>query len=164
MKIFKEILPYIIVAVVVILIRTFIVTPVIVNGESMEPTLIENEILLLRKYDKNYKRFDIVVIEYEKDKIVKRVIGLPGDHISFKNNNLYVNGKKMKENFKHNEVSDFDIEDLGEKVVPKDSYFVVGDNRPVSKDSRIIGFIKKDQIKGKTGFVLFPFNRFGNKK
>ena len=62
-KFIKELIPYIIVIIIVILIRTFIVTPVIVNGDSMKPTLNENEILLLNKYDKEYKRFDIVVLD-----------------------------------------------------------------------------------------------------
>ena len=63
MKIIKEIIPYLVIIVIVLLIRTFIITPVQVDGSSMDPTLQDNQILLLKKYQKNYKRFDIVVID-----------------------------------------------------------------------------------------------------
>ena len=66
MKIIKELIPYVVIIVTVVLIRTFIITPVQVDGLSMYPTLKDNEILLLKKYDKNYKRFDIVVLKYKR--------------------------------------------------------------------------------------------------
>ena len=61
-------------------------------------------------------------------------------------------------------MEDYSIEELGKTKVPEDTYFVLGDNRPNSKDSRIIGFIPKKQILGKTSLTIFPFNRFGNKE
>ena len=166
-KISKELLPYLIIILVVVLIRTFIVTPVQVSGISMKPNLKNNEILILKKYDKSYQRFDIVVINQQKEKLIKRIIGLPGESIEYKNNKLYVNGKVVKEPFKTNTTtSDFSFDELfGEGVtVPKDMYFVMGDNRNHSSDSRVIGFINKKDIKGTVGIRLFPFNKFGKIK
>ena len=93
-KIIKELYPYVIIVVVVILVRTFIITPVIVSGSSMKPNFNDGELLLVRKIkynEKTIKRFDVVVIKKDKEEIIKRVIGLPGEHISYKNNKLYVN-------------------------------------------------------------------------
>ena len=160
-KFIKELIPYVIIIVVVVLIRSFIVTPVQVDGTSMYPTLKNNEVLLLKKYDKKYKRFDVVVLNYNNSKLIKRIIGLPGEHIEYKDNKLYVNGKYIKENFKRNtETSDFEID----KKIPKDHYFVMGDNRDNSTDSRIIGFISKEDIEGVSDIALFPFDRFGSVK
>ena len=74
----KEYLPYVIIIIVIVLIRSFIVTLVRVDGNSMVDTLHNGEILVLNKLDKDYKRFDIVVIKYNNERLVKRVIGLPG--------------------------------------------------------------------------------------
>lgn len=169
-RILKENYIYIIIIILVILVKIFIVTPVRVNGVSMNPTLEEGDIMILNKLSRNsIKRFDIIVIRDDDDDedIIKRVIGLPGEHIEYKNNILYVNGKKVDEKFtkvKDGKLNDYSIEALENSTVPKDYYFVVGDNRPNSKDSRIIGFIHKDKIKGKASFVIFPFSRFGSKK
>ena len=159
----KELIPYVIIIVVVVLIRMFIVTPVQVDGNSMYPTLKDNEILLLKKYDQKYKRFDIVVLNYNNSKLIKRIIGLPGEHIEYKDNKLYVNGKYVKERFKRNtETSDFEID----KKIPKGYYFVMGDNRGNSLDSRDyrVGLVKKEDIVGVTIFRLYPFNKIGTIK
>lgn len=161
MKILKELIPYVVIIIVVVLIRTFIITPVRVSGSSMFPTLKNNEILLLKKYDKNYKRFDVVVVDYYNDRLIKRVIGLPGDKIKFENNKLYVNGKYVEEKFKRNtRTSDFEYNGK----IPEGYYFIMGDNRGNSTDSRIIGPVKKSSIKGKIAIRLFPFNKFGKIK
>ena len=166
MKYIKEIIPYIIIIIVVVLIRTFIVTPVRVDGKSMYPTLKDGEILLLKKYDKSIERFDIVVVNIGKTKIVKRVIGLPGETIEYKNNKLYINNKEIEEEFLNAEIktSDFDLEKLNIDKIPENYYFVVGDNRNDSTDSRILGVISKRDIVGVTNFSIFPFNRFGSVK
>ena len=94
----------------VILIRSFIITPVIVSGDSMKPNLHNGEVLLEKKIGYNsdsIKRFDIVIINDGKDEIIKRVIGLPGEHISYKNNKLYVNGEVLKETFDFRNTTDF---------------------------------------------------------
>lgn len=160
MKFIKEIIPYIIVVLVAILIRTFIVTPVQVDGESMYPTLDNNEILLLKKYDHSYERFDIVVFDYNRSKLVKRIIGLPGDYVEYKDNELYINNEKI--DFELDAYTyDFNLSELGFKQIPEDYYLVLGDNRTNSIDSRRIGLIPKDSILGTTTFSIFPFDKFG---
>ena len=160
-KIFKELLPYIIIVVVVVLIRTFIVTPVQVVGTSMVPTLSDKQILVLKKYDKEFDRFDIIVFNYNDSTLIKRVIGLPGEHVEYKDNKLYINGKKVEEDFIDDTTNDFDLSELDYKIIPEGYYFVMGDNRNNSTDSRFIGLIKEDQIKGSSTFSLFPFKTFG---
>lgn len=157
MKFVKEIIPYIIIVVVVVLIRTFIVTPVQVDGESMYPTLKDNQILILKKYDNSYERFDIVVFDYNDSKLVKRIIGLPGETVSYKNGELYINGEKMEDVELEVTTDDF----ASNTIIPKGYYFVLGDNRINSLDSRIIGLISSDDILGTTTFSIFPFNEFG---
>lgn len=161
MKFIKELVPYIVIIIVVVLLRTFIVTPVQVDGESMYPTLLDNQILILKKYDHSYDRFDIVVFKYNNSKLVKRVIGLPEETVSYKNNTLYINNKEI-DNIKLDAYTyDFDLSELGFDKIPEGYYFVLGDNRTNSLDSRMIGLIKEDSILGVTNFSVFPFNRFG---
>lgn len=168
MKKLKEILPYIIVIICVILLRHFVVTPIQVVGTSMKPNLIDGELMLLNKITYKFndiKRFDIVVVDHHDEQIIKRVIGLPGEKVKYEDNKLYVNGKLIKEYFKTNgETSDYNITESGYTTIPKGMYFVVGDNRINSADSRIIGLIEENMILGKADFVLFPFNKFGTVK
>ena len=84
------------------------------------------------------------------------------DSLEYKNNKLYINGKFVEEEYDRRETSDFILEFLGENTIPKDKYLVLGDNRPISKDSRIIGLVDKKDIEGYTSLVLFPFSKFGN--
>ena len=162
----KELLPYIIIIVVVILIRTFIITPVLVSGDSMKPTLHDKEMLLERKigYNKNaIKRYDIVIVKKDGEEIIKRVIGMPGDHISYKKNKLYINDKLTEVDFKYRETVDFNLEEICNcSKIPDDYYLVLGDNRPVSKDSRIIGLISEKEILGKAVYRLWPISKFGS--
>ena len=160
MKIIKEIIPYIVVIIIALLIRTFLFTPVKVDGSSMYPTLEDGEILILKKYDKSYKRFDIAVIDYNGEKLVKRIIGLPGENIKYKNNKLYVDGKIVEEPVEL-ETDNFSLLDLGYNTIPEDYYLVLGDNRYNSKDSRMIGLIKKDDILGTTSLRIWPIKKIG---
>ncbi len=159
MKILKSLLPYIIILIIVVLIRTFIITPAVVNGDSMKDTLLDNEVVLVNKLYVNVsdiKRFDIVVINENGEHIVKRIIGLPGEKVEYKNNKLFINDKEVNSELKFKDTEDFVYE-----KVESDKYFVLGDNREISKDSRIIGTINKDDIIGKVSIVLFPFTKFG---
>lgn len=151
----KEYVPYLLIVIFVILLRTFIITPVIVNGPSMRPTLENGEVLILKKYDTKIARFEIVVIKYNNDKLVKRVIGLPGETIKYEDNKLYVNNKLIEETFIHGSTMNF------ETTVPKGAYFVLGDNRTNSTDSRSIGPVYKKSIIGTTNLSIFPFNKIG---
>ncbi len=154
-KNFKELLPYIIILIVVLLFRTFIATPIKVNGTSMYPNLNGDEFMILNKLGK-IDRYDIVVVNTEEEELIKRVYGLPGEKISIENNAIFINDKKIADDFAYGKSGDFDSITLQE-----DEYFVLGDNRSVSLDSRIIGPIKKKDIAGTTNFVIFPFNKFG---
>lgn len=157
MKFIKELVPYVIITLIVLFIRMYIVSPVRVDGNSMYPTLNNREFLLLTKFDHSYERFDIVVLKYNKQKLVKRVIGLPGETVEYKNNKLYINGKVIEEEFKLFETKDFNIAELGYDVIPEDYYFVVGDNRNASLDSRIIGLIHRKDIEGTINISISRF-------
>lgn len=166
-KIIKEVYPYFVIVLVVVLVRSFIITPAIVDGKSMYPTLNDNNIVILNKLDykiNGLKRFDIIVVDYNGEKLIKRVIGLPGEHIEYKNNMLFINGYLTNENFNHDNTSNFKLETIGYLKIPGDKYFVVGDNRNHSTDSRMIGLIDKKDIKGKVSLRLFPINKFGKIK
>ncbi|MDD3048530.1 MAG: signal peptidase I [Bacilli bacterium] len=165
-KVIIKILEYGSIVLAVILIRIFIVTPVQVDGISMNDTLHDNDIMILNiiKYKFNdIKRFDIVVIDYEEadEYLIKRVIGLPGEYIEYKDNKLYIDGKYIKEPYLDTTTYNFNLEEYGYSEIPKDTYFVMGDNRKNSTDSRVIGFINKKDIKGSANLVIFPFNHFG---
>ena len=141
----KKLLPYIIVVIVVILIKVYVVTPIRVNGKSMEPTLYERDIMILNKtayYFNEPERFDIVVVNMPDEYLIKRVIGLPGEVIEYKDNKLYVNGEEVDDGLSDDIITnDFSTSDLGSEVIPDDCYLVLGDNRENSLDSRELGFI-----------------------
>lgn len=157
MKIIKEIIPYIVIVLVVVLIRTFIITPVRVDGDSMKNTLKNGDILLLYKLG-SINRLDIIVLDEEKDneKIIKRVIGLPGETVAIKKGKIYINDKVIDDKYAYGETSDYD-----KVTLEDDEYFILGDNRLISKDSRYFGPIKENEIKGKIVFRLFPFTKIG---
>ena len=165
-KIVKELYPYVVIVIVVVLFRTFIATPVRVDGDSMKDTLYNGDILILNKLSKAYERFDIVVIDYNNTKLVKRIIGLPGENIEYKDNELYINGIKS-DDIETSRTSNFSLKELyAIDKIPNNYYFVMGDNRGNSLDSRDyrVGLIKKEDIVGKTIFRLFPFNKIGTIK
>lgn len=159
----KELVPYVVLIIIVILLKTFVFTIVRVNGESMMYTLHNKDMMILDKVSYRFsdiKRFDIVVVDItkpKKEKIIKRVIGLPGEEVSYKDNKLYINGVEIKDEYNRIEMDDFTYKlNMGE-------YYVMGDNRGNSLDSRIIGAINKKQILGKSELIIYPFNRLGIK-
>lgn len=161
-KIAKDVYPYIIVVIAVVLVRTFIITPAVVDGPSMEPTLHNNNIIILNKLDyklNGVKRFNVVVVKWNDEKIIKRVIGLPGEHIEYKKGLLYVDGVVVDEKFTHKNTDDFKLEEIGYLTIPGDKYLVVGDNRPDSTDSRVIGLFDKEDILGKVSNSIFPLKK-----
>lgn len=167
MKFVKEIYPYVLIIIGVLFIKAFVVTPIRVNGSSMYPTLHEKDIMLLDKMSYRFssiKRYDIVVVETEENYLIKRVIGLPGEHIEYIDNQLYIDGKRTKEKISNLKTTDFDSDTFGKGPIPDDYYLVLGDNRENSTDSRVIGFVSKKQILGKTSFTIFPFDRFGKRE
>ena len=124
-------------------------------------TLHDGDIMILNIIDykvHGVKRFDIVVVDEGDELIIKRVIGLPGDTVEYKNNKLYINGKKVNDKYASEKTEDFSV------LVPKNEYFVLGDNRTNSLDSRAFGTFSSKKIKGKTSMIVFPFSRWGKKK
>lgn len=150
----KELIPYVVILVVVVLFRTFIATPVIVNGPSMQETLHTNDFLILRK-TKNINRYDIVVANHNGDKLIKRVMGIPGDKIKCVSGIIYVNNEEVS-NYGYGTSFDFPQVILG-----FDEYFLIGDNREDSLDSRYFGPVKASSISGVANFRIYPFNKVG---
>lgn len=162
-KFIKELVPYVVILIFVIVLRTYIVTPIRVNGSSMDPTLNGGEIMLLTKYDKDdLKRYDIIIVNIDRidginEDVIKRIIALPGETISCEKGQLFLNGKKYTDEYGEGYTNDFETIKLG-----KDEYFILGDNRDDSYDSSELGPINKKQIKGHANLVIFPFGKFGN--
>lgn len=161
MKKIKDSISFIVIILAIILIRLFIVTPVRVDGPSMNDTLHDGDILLLDKYDNKYERFEIVVFNYNGERLIKRIIGLPGEVVSYKNNKLYINGNEIEDNYGLGYTEDFELKNLNLTKIPDNEYLVMGDNRNDSLDSRYFGTISKDKILGSVKYRLFPFNKFG---
>ena len=161
-SVIREILSYVIIIAIVLFIKYFIASPINVVGKSMVPTLHDRDLMLLDEISYRFsdiKRFDIVVARTKEGFIIKRVIGLPGEKIYAKDGVVYINGKKLKEDFKHSLTEDFKEVKIG-----NNSYYLLGDNRINSMDSRVYGTFSKKKIRGKTHIVLYPFSRFGSIK
>src|ERR1039458_585221 len=145
----------------------FIYQPVKVEGTSMMPGLTDQERIFINKY--TYKlgagsveREDLVVFHYPYDpsqSYIKRIIGLPGDTIEIDNGTVYVNGKKLDEPYVPAEYRDH--VPLKKESVPADKYFVLGDHRSSSNDSRVWGFVDRKEIYGKAVFVYWPPDKIG---
>ena len=179
---------FVVSAIVILLFVNFVAHPVRVDGRSMYPTLKDGEFgftnvggVLLN----GVKRGDIVVVTMEekgqKTHWVKRVIGMPGDTISCVNDIVFINGKVLDEtqyidpDYRQSCVDQFgyfnkvpnadntDVQDFEEVKLGDDEYYVMGDNRPYSKDSRYVGPVKKSQLFAKNMLVLLPFSDMGVK-
>ena len=179
---------FVVSAIVILLFVNFVAHPVRVDGRSMYPTLKDGEIgftnvggVLLN----GVKRGDIVVVTMEekgqKTHWVKRVIGMPGDTISCVNDIVFINGKVLDEtqyidpDYRQSCVDHFgyfnkvpnanntDVQDFEEVKLGDDEYYVMGDNRPYSKDSRYVGPVKKSQLFAKKMLVLLPISDIGVK-
>ena len=174
----RFIVSLIIVITLALSIRLFITEPTLVDGDSMYPTLLNGERMLVEKVSLWFsepQRGDIVICYYPGYTVscVKRVIGLPGETVSIENGIIYINGKELEESAYWKYRGEIDL-DMGEVVVPENSYiedsempevtvperslFVVGDNRNNSKDSRAwgVGAIPYERITGRAHFVIWP--------
>ena len=152
----------------------FLGRPFTVSGASMYPTLHNGDRMILSKIG-DINRFDVVVLKAPDENVeyIKRVIGIPGDILEMKQGVLYINGKKIEQPFINTEalqkqtvfIDDFTLQSLiGETKLPAGKYFVMGDNRGVSRDSRMIGLIDRAAIEGKAVFTIWPMNQFGGQK
>ncbi len=159
---FKDTIKYVLFVVLVLIIAIYIIGLQQVVGESMEPTLKNGDVLIINKLSNNYKRGDVVTFLYGDIKyLVKRVIGLPGEYVQILDNKIYINGKVIEDYVEVQDMKDFDLNDLGYDKIPEDYYFVMGDNRNNSLDSRNykVGLIKKEDIIGKKLIRLWPIFR-----
>jgi signal peptidase I len=153
-------------------IRIFFFSNYVVEGESMMPTLQDGNKLVVNKLGYQVgelNRFDVIVFHAnEKEDFVKRIIGLPGDKLEYRNDQLYINGHKYEEPFldvyKQKSpgiriTGNFSLKEItGENIVPDGKLFVLGDNRLGSWDSRQFGFISASQVVGKVDLRYWPLN------
>lgn len=168
----KSLIKVVLVVLVTVVVFKFVVIPVRIEGNSMNDTLEDEDIALMQAIgvtESSIARFDIVVINSSElhEKIIKRVIGLPGETIEYKDDKLYVNGKYVAEDFldqsfmeqqkktysSENFTKDFKV------TLSKGQFFVLGDNRLNSTDSRALGAFTISDIVGKEGILIFPLNR-----
>jgi signal peptidase I len=151
-----------IVAAVAVLIATLILPVLQIEGTSMEPTLSNGDIVLLSKTTR-FERGDLCGFTWNNKLLIKRVIGLPGDWIEINTDGtIYLNGDKLEEPYvEHKALGECDLEFPFQ--VPQEQYFVIGDMRESSIDSRntVIGCIPKEQIVGKVFFRIWPFKNIG---
>ena len=159
----REVLEWVVtIAVAVVLalgIRTFLFEPVRVDGESMHDTLQHNEYMITTKWDylwNNPQRFNVVTCKYpnRSETFVKRVVGLPGETLELRAGELYIDGELVEQNFRRTPSRS----NYGPVVVPEGCYFVMGDNRDHSNDSRAsaVGALPRSMIRGHVQFVAFP--------
>ncbi len=153
--------------VLAVILIVFIYQPVKVEGTSMMPGLTDQDRIFINKY--TYKlsggaieRDDLVVFHYPYDpsqSYIKRIIGLPGDSIEIRDGQVFVNSKALDEPYVPSEYRDHIS--IQREVVPMDHYFVLGDHRSSSNDSRVWGFVKRSEIYGKAVFVYWPPDKIG---
>jgi signal peptidase I len=153
--------------VLAVILIVFIYQPVKVEGTSMMPGLTDQDRIFINKYI--YKlsggaidRDDLVVFHYPYDpsqSYIKRIIGLPGDSIEIRDGEVFVNGTELDEPYVPPEYHDH--VSLPQEMVPADHYFVLGDHRSSSNDSRVWGFVKRSEIYGKAVFVYWPPDKIG---
>ncbi|QIL46657.1 signal peptidase I [Vagococcus coleopterorum] len=173
---------------VMLLVRHYVFTPVVVSGKSMDPTMQDGERVFALRFG-DIDRQDVVTFpapDEQKKSYIKRVIGLPGERVRFEKGQLFVNDKLVKEpyldkyqsklpdgeylttimNRQGEIITDFDLQALpGNYVtIPEGKLFVMGDNRQNSKDSRIFGLIDEETISGNVKFVFWPPSKFGTMK
>ncbi|MFV0515906.1 MAG: signal peptidase I [Aminipila sp.] len=163
----KGLIKEILIAVVIAFVIMQFIKPTIVKEASMQPTMYENNYILLNKQAYNFgepKRGDIIVfhtglkLENGKEKmLIKRVIGLPGETITIDNGNVFINGEQLQEDYIKDGYTDGFVDNL---LIPEGEMFVMGDNRLVSIDSRVeeVGCVKIDDVLGKAFVRLYPFN------
>ncbi len=148
-----------------IFIVIFVIQPVKVEGTSMQPRLVDQERIFVNRFIYRFSdihRGDIVVFWYPRDRsksFIKRVVAVPGDEVEIRYGSVYVNSQKVDEPYLKPEFRDH--ESLRKEIVPADQYFVLGDHRNSSNDSRNWGYVPRDLIYGKAVFRYWPVSRIG---
>lgn len=168
---FLDILEVIVSAIAIFLfVYLLILQPHKIKGASMEPNFSDSEYLLTDKLTYRFrepKRGEVIIFEApgaNGEEFIKRIIGLPGERVSINDGYYYIDGKKLDESYIPKTVLTYPnifLKSGQEITVPPNSYFVSGDNRTASSDSRMWGFITKDKITGKAWFIYWPLKNMG---
>ena len=168
-----ELIKIVVISVVIIVpIRYFLIQPFYVKGASMEPTFYDHEYLIIDEISYRFndpRRGDVIVFRYPRDPqeyFIKRVIGLPGEKIQIKEGGVYIYNKENPAGFPLEEkylLADLKTHSSTNEIVSldKDEYFVLGDNRNSSKDSRIFGAVERNFLIGRVLWRGWPFSRAG---
>lgn len=140
----------------ILLIKNFCIDKVIISGESMLPTLKNENVCLMKKWGvSNIKRYDIVIAKTDKKHVVKRVVGMPNDTVQIKDNTVYINGQRIIDEYDfptaYSGIAEHGI------TIKEGEYFLLGDNRNNSIDSREFGVVKSSDITGIVITKIFPF-------
>jgi len=151
--------------IIAFILKTYVFQIALVNQISMEPTLYEGQILIIAKVNYLFgdpERGNIVVLkdELEDKYLIKRVIGLPGEVIDIKNDRVYIDGEELKPDYTQAPTQD---NGFIKSKVPEGKYFVMGDNRTHSRDSRsdTVGYVNRSNIVGKAVFRIWPVSKIG---
>lgn len=163
LNLFSLVRTALVVIVIAALLIVFLGVPLPVSGSSMVPNFQSGELVIIEKVsyfnDKEIKRGDVVAARFpadpEKTRLIKRVVGLPGELVELRDGVFYINGEKLAEKYQITEGTPPYVE-RNQELLKQGEYFLVGDNRPGSSDSRLWGPVQHQDIQGRAAFVLFP--------
>ncbi|MDO8555385.1 MAG: signal peptidase I [bacterium] len=160
---------FVVAALIVVPLRLWVAQPFIVRGASMEPTYENGEYLVVDEFSYHFRspqRGEVIVFRFPEDTskiFIKRIIGLPGEKVEILDNQIHIYNKDFTNGFllKESYIGEFNAMITADMaiILNSDEYFVLGDNRPASSDSRLWGSLKQNLIIGRTWLRLFPFNR-----
>ena len=159
LELIKKEKKFITTVIIIIILKIFVFNFILVKGDSMNPKYKNNDFMFLNKIIYSFKpirRGEVIVLKYRNNDLIKRVIGLPNDKIKVENGKLYINNKEVKENYINSYTASYDFDEI---TLKDNEYFVMGDNRYNSYDSRNFGTIMKNNIIGRVEFRIFPFDK-----
>ena len=159
LELIKKEKKFLLLVMIIILFKIFIFNFILVKGDSMNPKYKNNDFMFLNKIIYSFKpirRGEVIVLKYKNNDLIKRIIGLPNDKIKVENGKLYINNKEYYENYINSYTASYDFDEI---TLKDNEYFVMGDNRYNSYDSRNFGTITKNNIIGRVEFKIFPFDK-----
>ena len=159
LELIKKEKKFITIVIIIIILKIFVFNFILVKGDSMNPKYKNNDFMFLNKIIYSFKpirRGEVIVLKYRNNDLIKRIIGLPNDKIKVENGKLYINNKEVKVNYINSYTASYDFDEINLK---DNEYFVMGDNRYNSYDSRNFGTIMKNNIIGRVEFRIFPFDK-----
>jgi signal peptidase I len=151
---------------IALVVIVFLYKPILVEGTSMAPLLCDQEQIFINKFVYHFEpieRGDVVVFRYPFDRtksFIKRIVALPGETVEIRQGKVYVNGDPLPEPYVPSQYED--LRDFGPMRVPSESYFVMGDHRISSNDSRVFGPVASRYISGRAAFAYWPMDHFGS--